>query len=640
MKALFSLTAIFAAAVALASGSIKITADSQMAVADGRSVVILTAVIRNSGGSLVPDGTSVRFTTNSGYFREAEVLTTGGAARAELVAPNFEGVATITVSAPTVGTIETYEFEFVKDRSMLVAAHQYVDIESSEYLAFHAGIQIISASGRDNPAILKYRDITILSRDMQFDIARMQVIARSAELTVAGETIRTNLLKYSLNRRRGTANMTHQERMGFYNLTAAHPAIAETGQPPREFEFADVGISTQSVLADRMVIFPNREIQFYRPKMYVGDTKVMSLPLYAMRPSAESSVLGDQVISYNNGGVILNYPYYLKLSPQHTSLVRLRSGYDGGRGSASSRGIFIDWENNYLAGDSGQGSVSLTGIARNDMGLNWRHTHRFGDRTTANASLDFPGFKSIYGSMNAQTAFNGFSLNVLGMSSRTLRGTPFESQRFDVSLETDMKRIESLPLMYSFGITANSSRASIAGLTTKQDGVGWRSRFVYVPMRLWDGATLTGSTTITQLWNRQVSGRFGMLSTLSVSTPLTSQSALQLSYDFVQDALTQALFGKHRISGMLSWDAQRFNMSVYAGKSLDFDSSTVFFDGSYLIDKKWRIGASLSMDRYQGQSIIDQTLIVGYTIGTREFGVTYNAQSGKFGVTLLNAPLR
>ncbi len=625
---------------AFASGSITISTDSAMAVADGRSIVIVTAIVRNSAGSAAPDGSPVRFSTNAGYFRENEALTASGTARAELVAPNFEGVAVITVSAPSVGTITTYDFEFVKDRSMLVSAHQYVDIASEEYLVFHSGIQVVSASGRETPAKLTYRDISITARDMQLDILRMQVVATDATLTVGGTSLVCRRLKYSLNRRRGTAIATVEERLGFYNLTASEASLSETGMPPKEFEFADVGVSPQSVQSDRMVIFPNREIQFYRAKMYVGGTRVMSLPLYAMRPNAESTILGDQIVSYNNGGVLLNYPHYLKLSPEHTSLVRLRSGYEGGRGSSSSRGVFIDWENNYLLGGEGQGSVVLAGVGRTDMGLNWRHSQRFGERTTANAYLDFPGFKSVYGSLNASSGFNGFSVGVVGSNSRSLRGTEYESRRFDLSAETDMKRLADWPVTFSFGLTANSSFTEVAGLTSRQEGVGWRGRLVYLPMKLWSGATLTGSTTVTQLWNRQASGRFGAFSTLSVSTPITSNSALQLSYDFTQDAFGRSLFGKHRMSGNLSWDTSRFSLNVFGGQSLDLDSSTLFVDGSYVIDGRWRLGTSISFDRYLGDSVVDQTLLIGYTIGTRELGLTYNAYSGKFGVTLLNAPLR
>lgn len=622
------------------SGSISISADSAMAVADGKSVVILTIVVRNSSGGLVADGTPVRVSSSHGYFREGEVSTGNGVARAELVAPTTEGVAVVTVSVPTIGTIQTFEFEFVKDRSMLVASHQYVDIESREYLVFHAGIQVVSATGRYTPARLKYRDIVVTARDMQFDSVRMQLVARRATLTVGNKSIECANLKYSLNRRKGTAIATVDGRMGFYELTAAEPHLSESPAPPREFEFADVGVSTQSVHADRIVIFPNREVQFYRARMYVGNTRVMNVPMYAMRPSSETTILGDEIISYNNGGVLLNYPYYLTMSPEYTSVLRFRSGYDGGRGSASSRGVFVDWENKYLAGEDGQGVVTLAGIGRNDMGLSWRHSHRFGERTTANASLDFPAFKTIYGSLNSSTAFDGFSLNIVGASSRTLRGTPFETRRFDVSLETDRKQVGGLPMTYSLGITANSYFAEIAGNTTKQEGVGWRGSLVYLPVKLWDGASLTGSTTVTQLWNNRASGRLGVLNTVSMTTPIGTEGALQLSYDFVHNAFGRSLFGKHRVTGNLSWSSKRFDVNLFGGKSLDFDSLTLFLDGSYSLSDKWRFGASFSLDRYLGESIIDQTFIIGYTLGTREIGVTYNAHSGKFGLTLLNARFR
>ena len=54
---------------AFSAGSIRLYAKPSVAVADGTSTITIYAEVRGSDGNLVPDGTSVRFTSSLGSFR-------------------------------------------------------------------------------------------------------------------------------------------------------------------------------------------------------------------------------------------------------------------------------------------------------------------------------------------------------------------------------------------------------------------------------------------------------------------------------------------------------------------------------------------------------------------------------------------
>ena len=82
---LLCLTALLGAApAARATGSLALAAAPDVIYADGKSSTVVTATVRDSGGSLVPDGTSVRFTTNLGRLTPDTATTASGVARVSL----------------------------------------------------------------------------------------------------------------------------------------------------------------------------------------------------------------------------------------------------------------------------------------------------------------------------------------------------------------------------------------------------------------------------------------------------------------------------------------------------------------------------------------------------------------------------
>ncbi len=625
---------------AFGTGSIRLSSYPTLSVADGHSTVTISAEVRQSDGSKVADGTPVRFTASGASFRESDVGTVDGVARAVLVAPNEPGFVRITASVTSIGTVNTLDVEFVKDRAALSAARRYVEISSEASLFYSNQIGVFSAAAPSRGVRLRFGDVTINASDLQLDSAGLVVVAVDAELTVGETSLECRRLRYTLPQRSGFAIATVDGRLAGCEVKGAIASVAEGGVDPAAFEFRDVGTSQTSVHASSVVFFPNREIQFRHAQVFVGDTRVMSMPLYALKAHAGPELFTDQVIGFENGSLQVNYPYYLNLSPTFTSALRLRSGQNYGRGASSSRGFFLDLESAYLAGADGEGSVTLSGIGRSDMSLSFRHTQRFGERSSVSALLDFPNFNSIYGGINAYRSFKGYTATLSANSSSSFSGEKYESQRADLSVTTDRKPVPGLPGTYSVGLTMNTSRASFFGRRTEQSGYGLRAQWVMTPQRLWQGAVLTNSITLSQLWSGSDAKPFGVVATTAVSTNLNNRSNLRLAYDYTKDSFTSSFFGSHRVTGELFWSDSNFLASVFGGRSLDLDSMNVFADVSYLLGAQWRVGGVFSLDRFRGETVEDQTLLLGYRMGLREIAITYSMRTGRFGLELLNAPFR
>ncbi|MDQ2987213.1 MAG: hypothetical protein M3R13_10950 [Armatimonadota bacterium] len=626
---------------AFCAGSIKLYAKPSVALADGTSTVTIYAEVRGSDGNLVADGTSVRFTTNLGSFREVDVRTSAGTARATLQAPNSAGVARITASAPAIGTINTLDVEFVANRSQIGRAREYVQVDSGESLFYTHDLRLIVASAKERGVSIESGDVRIKATDVQIAVDFMTVTATDAVIQVGREPeIPARFIKYSLATRRGVAIATVNGQTGGYDLAGGKASLKEGGVQPSEFAFEDVGRAITSIHASRIVAFRSQGVQFHNARLYVGNRKLASLPLYKLEPSTPNGLFSEQIIGYSNGGFQLNYPQYLMLSPEISSALRLRSGQDFARGAGGSRGLFLDWENEYRIGSSGEGQIALTGIARKDMGLSWSHSQQFDPATYFSAAVEMPAFRGLYGNLNASRDMGFLNANVSASSARSFSGLDFQSHRVDANLETDMARIGNLPISHSYGLTATTAESSVESVRTSQEGVGLRGRWVLIPQKLWPGGSLNASTSVTQLWGRRETAGLAVLARVGVMSRLWPGATTQLSYNLSEDKLNAPLIGRHRLDGEFFWETEKYRVNLFGAKALDIDSETLFADASYRFSSIWRVGASYSADRFRKNFVDEQTLILAYRIGIREFAITYSLSEGRFGFEIFNVPIR
>lgn len=635
------LCCLFVAATAFASGSIRLYAKPSVAVADGTSTVTVYAEVRSSDGSLVPDGTSVRFTTSLGAFREVDVRTAAGTARATLQAPNQPGTARVTATVPLIATINTLDIEFVADRSAIGRGREYVQVESPENLYYTHDLRLIVASAADQGVEVESGDVRIRASDLQVATDFMSVVATDATLTVGDEPpIPCRFLKYSIYSRRGIAIATVDGITAGYELAGGKASLKEGGVMPNEFLFEDVGRAITSIHARRIVAFRSAGVQFHSARLYVGDKKLAAFPLYKLEPSSPNGLFSEQIIGYANGGLQLSYPHYLMLSPEFSSNLRLRSGTNYARGAGGSRGLFLDLENHYRIGAGGEGELALTGIGREDMGLSWSHSQQFDPVTYFSAAVDMPAFEGLYGNVNASRDFGMLNANVSASSAKSLTGLNFESHRVDANIETDMQRIGSLPVMHSYGLTGTSAESRVERIRTAQEGVGLRGRWLLVPVDLWKGGTLNVNATLTQLWGKRESAGLSFLGRASINTRLWNNATGSIAYSLNEDKLNAPIIGRHRLDAEMTWDTPKYRLSLFGAKSLDIDSFTLFADASYRISGLWRVGGSYSVDRFRGTVVDDQTVLLAYRIGIREFAITYSIDEKRIGFEIFNVPIR
>ena len=495
------------------AGLLRLSAFPTMSVADGHSTVTVSAEIRDTKGSLVPNGTQVVFSATLGCaFQEPIVKTQNGWAHAVMQAGSMPGTVKITATALAYNATTTQEYELVSDRSLLSSAKEYIEIVSDTRLGYSMDQKTIGSEAPDQGVSIRYREITIDADAVQLNVPTYEIRARKAKLKMGKSEQEFDDLYLKLNQRTGYGTTIYKSpSLSFVPMAAGmmpvvHEvvrygmvAISPSGIKPPEpgtsfdFQFQDLTETETTITAKKAVAFPRRNIQFHRAEILLGDAKVMSLPLFQVNLFGNTPLLTEQIINVNDNQLAVNYPHYLSLKPGETSLLRLTTGESYGRGVGVNRGLFLNYELNWNRGDDMDGGLVFSGINRGDWGIGARHYMRLDDRSTMNAQVEFPAHKSVYGSAGINRQFNGFNMSLNGSSTRTLRGTEFESRQYQMVVEKDPTKVGKLPIRLYYGVTATSLFSQSPSFTQSQESAGARARMQLLPQNIDKATSLSAS---------------------------------------------------------------------------------------------------------------------------------------------------
>ncbi|NUN02197.1 MAG: bifunctional 5,10-methylenetetrahydrofolate dehydrogenase/5,10-methenyltetrahydrofolate cyclohydrolase, partial [Bryobacteraceae bacterium] len=458
-RALVGLVVLLSALPALAEdGAVRLSTFDNVALADGRKTVTVTAVVTDHAGRYVPDGTIIRFETDLGQFKNPTVATINGLARAFLTAPTFAGTAHVKASAfPTLNASAELSIEFVSNRSLLESAKDYIEIVAPKYLMYSTELRTVEAAGEGREVEVRYRDIEIEAAHVQVNIPMYEVRARKAILRIGKLEREFDQLYLRLNIRQGLGTTVYEDdtprvyqqppfvwvdqekrlRMGTMEISGGEFLPYTSTVPPSQFVFANLSNSVTLISAKKAVAYPSREIQFHRADLMVGGAKVMKVPLFQISAVTNSPIVTDQFLNVTSNQVAIDYPHYLSLKPGETSLLRFRTGTRYGSGVGATRGTSLDYELHWNRGSDSEGGLVVSGLLRKDWGVGLRHGLKLDDRTSASAQVDFPAHTSMFGTAQISRQFDGFNASATASMGKTLSGTPYQNQQYFLSLDKD-----------------------------------------------------------------------------------------------------------------------------------------------------------------------------------------------------------
>lgn len=647
-----------ASAAALANdGSIELSSFPSVGVSDGRTPLTVTALVRDNQGRLVPNGTQVVFESTLGSFRESVITTENGYARASLVSPSQPGIAKVRAASLRYGASSTIEVEFVADRTLLNTAKEFIEVTSPRNLFYSVEDKTIEASGPDRGVNVRYRDIDIRADDLQLQVATYTVKARNAEITFGQKSYRLQELVIRLNHRRGLGMaeveieeprvvsngfipaVVMRKRMALrpVEVSSAGFRVLDVPLDRGGFLFQDITGSLSSVESRKAVVYPQREIYFYRSNVRVSGASVMRVPLFSMKVNASSPLITEQFFNVTNTNLNVNYPYYLTLKPGETSLVRLRYGNRFGTGIGATQGLLLDYEMSWNRGDEMAGGLTFYGMNRPDWGASLRQFFQFDPSASMTAQVDFPAHRSMYANLGFNKSFTGFQANLSAVHGRSLgRSERFTNEQYSLVVERDPIKLGAFPAQLFLGVNATSSRYT-GGLDRTQNGVGWQARMATRPISLGFGQSLTASYRISQSTGQNVRQGFNHLASVGLSTRLAPGVGLFTTYDYQDDGFSSAVLGRHRVTSEATMGLGALSLSGLVSKSLDVDRLSASANARWRISGLWGLYYSYSFDRYFSERFMDQGVILGYRLGFREIGLSYSHRTRRIGIEILGS---
>lgn len=634
--------------------AVSLNAFPMMSVADGRTTVTITAEIRDSGGSLVKDGTRVVFETDRGSFRGgATAETRGGMARAVLLSPSSPGVARVRASVFSLNAVSIMEVEFVADRSMLANAREHLEIVADEGLRYSTQDRLLEAKGEESAAVLRYRGIEIKAADIQLNAVSWEVRARGATVTMGRHTGHYREVFLRLNQRRGLGLRVERSVTPEIVTMGTMVAVREKSSDSirvddigpdgfqlsettdlKDFQYTDISGALSVVEAKKAVVYPNRNVQFQSANVRLAGQSVMTLPLFQIDLASSTPVITDQFFRVTNNAVNVDYPYYLGLAPGRTSFLRLRYGNRFGNSLGATDGTYLDYEYKWYSGSRMDGGLVVSGLGRDDWGFGVRHFWQPDSESSLSGQIDFPAHKNVNASFGASRQLGAYQGNLSVNYGQALTGQRYRFDQTLLTLNRDPVQLGRSPMTLTYGLTAQ--RRTFTGLTSdSQEAAGFQARVDSQPLVLDPRNTVTASVNASKLFGTNVLPGVAHGASVYLQSSLFDGLYLQTGLEYSRDGYTEDLLGAARFTSEAAYSAGPFNLRGSLAQALDADRTSAQVGLDYRLGSLWRVSYGYSLDRYDGGSFLDQSIVLGYRLGFREIGVSYSARTKRFGLELL-----
>lgn len=628
--------------------------------ADGRSYSQILVTVFDGTGAPVPDNTEVRFTTSAGDITPV-VYTTGGRAVGILTSSTFPQTAVINAFAE--GSSGSAQVEFAaSDYRDLSPRTRTIRMEGSS-LAYSVELDTVLGS---NGVTLEYRGLTIEATSAQvcqmYGQIRAQgnVIVRKDGQTLTADTFaydsgadRINLLDYG------------DEFMRTLEADTLKPVGPGSMRADLQLFEPLMNVAGRTwIVCERLVLIPGQRILFFKASIYVGDSKVVTIPYYSYSYEKRESIL-QQVRYSSRDGMLVDLPFYYRMTDTGTGALKLRYAGDGteyGSYYRPPKGTSIGLEQDYWLGERNQGRIFVDSIASSSMALEMAHHLEFGSLLTGGRAELSARYQPS--SSYARDSYNA-SLSVMG-SLRNYDYSVFgylggsRNQQYDIFDPESMEYVDQ-----SYGsietILRPKKRIVSAGLTlTPSLSVGYRN--------LWDSSGGPASASLYQSLrlhavrskplNRSTMLRFDGTVSLTAADGRAGASirlgpslrhhwtggSTSLSYTLsLQDGSTDSApaLARHQLGCNLFLSMRgKWNLFSSATYGLDSKRLTLYSAVNYRIAEYWQIRASYNLYRYAYEfndnhySYKTSYLKVGVyrPLGSYEIGLAWSPDGQNYGV--------
>jgi hypothetical protein len=598
--------------------------------ADGYSRAVITAEVRDREGRLVPDGTEVRFSVSPLGTIDPVATTQAGRARVNLTSAAVALTSTATVTATSGQAFRSFPILFLAKGEKPPQPANVIPMEA-QYISYSADHGVLEGLGR---VVIRMGRLTVLCDRAQIHADTNRLVAESSArglgltFTDGKTSWLAQRLSYNIDTRSGKVEFNGET----YDFTGPPLPPMEQLKPssnpsPKDFAMDDLDDTIMWITAKRVALFPRQRIHFKDAQFRPNGKKVLSLPYYSLPLTILTPE--DQIIGLGSQGLTLNLPYYLRLTDQSATSLRLGWNKIEGSLGAYQKGFGLDLQHRIFIGERGEETLNLSRVTSSDWGAWYKHARNWSPTLQTNAYVEFPDHRDLFAAGNA--FWQGKSLTA-ALSATASRPKDFGGTTIaDTSVETRPVALGKTGWQYSF----ISSTGVTVGSGAQQDDFrqSLQARGT-LPSWRWDRNTLA---TATITGGRILSGiHTGATAdaVFGVNHQFNTRTSLGLNYNYYYRPGLSALTSKHRVGGQFVTGNNRTNFFTTFSQTLDGGQQTSLInDLTYNLapEKGLILGLRNTYFRALGIPYSDKEISLTYPIFQRPFTVYYSTQRRQFG---------
>lgn len=656
----FSLLLLLPSIASAQRAAIRLQAFPQAILADGASTTQITVEVLNESGGPIANGTQVLLETTLGTLSTNLVTTQNGFARVTLTAGRLTGTAKLTASIVELRATALLEVRFVGSREELENERFQVELVAPNRLTYSPTQRIVRADGPGQRAHLKAKAFDLYADDLQYFVLTNEVLAKRARLRVDGVERFFSELRLNIREVQGyglttyevevpvikpspplfTIRVERRERTGLVDIQRSQIRARTAPIPTDAFEFVVLEEATTLVYARKATILPEREVLFNDATIDIEGNRVFRVPLFRVSTQNVPQVITEEYIQVANNQLNVDFPYYLNLSAAGDTNLRFRYGTRFARGTGAAQGMYLDFERSWNFGEGQEGFFSFQGMGRKDWGLAARQRLRLWEGGNAYLQGNLPANRAIVGSLGFDSRLSRYgSINYNLSAARSIRGPKNSNYDQSVSIRRDPQRLKGTNWSFSFGAVGATRGFESASVDIFARSVGLDLQTSMQPIRL-GGGVFNASTRVARLWGQNV--RQGLTTGVSLgwNRPLDNLGGLTLSYDFSDDFFSSSTIGKHRVSAEVNVSSGNLYVFLFGANSIGVQRTNVLGDMSYRFSPLWRMGLTSTYDRFGSNEYTDVSVVVAYTLGLREIGLSWSQRRNRIGIEILGTPIR
>ncbi len=593
-------------------------------LADGKSYSQIIITVTGSDGHPAPDGTQVQVSTTAGNVTTV-AYAGSGRATAILTSTTNPEIAIVTCSAGGASASTQVEFSSFAGSGSL--GPKVIRMEGNA-LAYSVDRDVVLGS---SGVTIEYNDLTIEASSAQVCEPMGGIKAQGEVKIICGDQeLTADAFSYDLRTDRCRILNDETVLTGSANDLFKADKLKKSDASalsPGEMSPLTADSTRTWIVAKKLTMFPRDRVQFMHASIYLGDTRVVNVPLYVFDYNNRST-LTDQVRYTQYQGFVADIPMYYRVTDSGSGALKLRyaqKGSDYGGYYSPRRGPSLGLEQTYSLGNRSEGRVFLDALSSSSRSLEIAHHQEFGSilqRGRADLSLRYQpqssfarGVYSAY--LNASMSGGKYDYYLSGYTG---------GSKVPVWDPADMDNIEYMERANSSiratvrpkqGFTAGSVRFSpnvslgygrIASGTSfaSQEGM-YQSTGLDISMPSIGNRTMSLSFNGAADLTATADGRLG--ESLRLGTNLRRSwrgGNASMGYTLnLRNGPTVNMFSTsvHTLNGNVYMGlGGRWNCYAYFGYGLDTGRMNLFSSAAYQIDRNWKLRGEYSLYRYRFNS--------------------------------------